>query len=307
MEKYHMVDGKFVSVHFPSIVELMEHKLDEGNPNKSEFKQYMTGGHVSGRHGDEWLGPTCSSHDDVVRGALLGDNRLYTNFLLKKIDQLRQATGRLNKDYKQAIKTAKRKPMFGAYGDEIDIHKVYQGRLDSAWRRTKRIETHKETKLVTLFVQIAGTARYSAVDSLWRAAVAVLLMEDLLNAGKSVKIVVGGTSTDVTTQGHTMTVSITVKEYNEKLSLEKLAAMSHLGFYRTFGFASKACQPYELTYGLGSSIDMPPSRMPIQFREDIHKGHSKFIVLNRCLNSTEAVRSINSALEQMKEFSDEPK
>lgn len=294
--------NKFISVHFDSILDLMDY-----NPpwpeNKWVFTDYFKGGKDT--KGGKWLGPTNKTSQDVISGAMLGDHELYKKRLVPMISKLREAMGMHKNDYKQVIKTSRRKPVFQDHGDELDIHKVYQGQIDTAWRSTKRIEVAKETKLVTLFVQIAGTSGYNAIDSLWRAAVAVLLMEELQKAGKSVKIVVGGASHGVTRGKHSMCVSITVKNYNEKLSFERLAAMSHLGFYRTFGFGAKGCQPYKLSGGLGYSVDITPRMIPLQFAQDVHKGHTKMVLLDRSLSLTDAVQSMKRAFKKMKEFSDE--
>lgn len=289
-------DRKLISVHFPGVMDLIDYQ--------PPWNQTVYSGHMKhGRGGKEWLGPTTGTSDAVIKGALLGDSELYAKHLKGKISRLRKDSGRFDRDYVQRITVARRRPQFGSSGDELDIHRVYQGQIDKAWRKTVRIEVSQETRLVTLFIQIADVSYVSAVDSLWRAAVAILLMEDLLKAGKSVKIVVGGYSRFVTKADHSMTVSIVVKNYNEKLSVERLAAMTHLGFYRTFGFGAKACQPYKLSSGLGCTSDMYKDVMPIQFKEDVHSGHAKFIILDRCEDSTGALASLNHAYNQMEEFS----
>jgi hypothetical protein len=302
MKKYYMI-GKagsrdYISVHFPSVVELLEYE-NEFTINHDIWNDHFK----RGRRRDGWYGPTTQTSEEVTRGALLGDKVLFEKHLDKMISELRKATGQFDANYTQKIQKVKRRVKFNGYGDELDIHKVYQGQLDKAWRRTERVEVEQSTKLVTLFIQIAGIAKEDATKSLWRAATAVLLYEQLIAAGKSVKVVVGGTSNDVTKKGHAMTVSVTVKEYNEKLSLQRLAAMCHLGFYRTFGFGAKACQPYKLEYSLGYSQDMTAATMPLQFQEDIHKGHAKFVMLDRCLNLDGAKTSLANAYKQMKEFS----
>lgn len=293
---------KFISVHFDSILDLLDYQTPW---NKSVWDEHVVGGTNNGSF--EWLGPTNPTSHEVVEHALKGDHELYNEWLKPMISKLREATGRHRRDYQQMITRTRRVPTWNGFGDELDIHRVYQGQLDKAWRRTIREEAAHETKLVTLFIQTGGLGMESAKASLWRAAVAILLMEDLVNAGKSVKLVAGAYSDGVTVKGHGVCTSINIKNYNESLSVERLAAMSHLGFFRTFCFGARACQPYETSFGLGHSRNMRDQDMPLQFHQDLATGHAKFVLLDRCMSLKQAIESINKAADKMKEFSNEAK
>ena len=78
--------------------------------------------------------------------------------------------------------------------------------------------------------------------------------------------------------------------------------MTHLGFYRTFGFGAKACQPHTLKSSYGASVEYSDQYMPLQMKEDIHAGHVKMVVLKRAMSEDDAVELIEKAKKQMAEF-----
>jgi len=278
-----MENGDFISVHFDSMVDFLSYE----NPwpeNKKKMSTYIdtdTPDYYNSKRGSkgQWIGPTVSSVADVKRNALLGDNELYEKYLKQKISELRKATGQYSADQKQVIKSSKRRRTFGDFGNELDIHKVYQGQLDTAWSKTRREEVDREAKFVTLFLMINGNAQVMAVDTLWRSATALLLAEDLQRAGKQVQIIVGGPSVNVTEFNHRMCVSIVVKRYNEKLAVNRLGVMSNIGFYRTFCFAAKFCQPYKVESGLGRSVFMSRNFIPLQFRDQVESGSMRMLTV----------------------------
>lgn len=297
---YRIIDPKkkLISIHFDSILNFMD-----AEPHPKNQKMYDSCMKKSPwfASGSSWYGPTCSNPKEVIQKSVIGDHELYKK-LVPKISKLKEKVGFYNKDYKQKVERTRRVRTKGPQGDEIDIHKVYQGQLDTAWTSTKRISFAKEVKLVTIFIQNEDNANVSAVDSLWRAAVAVFLTEELIAAGKSVRIIVGGASRYATDSNHSMTVSFVVKNFNASLSLERLSAMAHCGFARCVGFGAQSLQPYKLRQSLGSSVDISEEIFPLQLKPEVEAGYSKIIVLGRANNLYSAEQSLNSAYEQIEQF-----
>lgn len=299
--EYYKQEGNFISVHFPSVTEFLDYSPSSATTslrNCKNFDRYLNGTKNERTAKGTWLGPTVKDSIDVKNKALLGDRELYIGTLKEMIAKLKVATGRYDATNKDKIKAKRRKPEYRGAGDELDIHRVYQGQLDKAWRTTKIVEHDKSTKYITLFVMINGNGTMSCEETLWRAAAACLLYEDLQKAGKTVQIVVGGPSTQVTNSHHSMCVSIVAKRFNEKLSLERLAAMTHLGFYRTFCFAAKHVQPYDVKTGLGRSVGMGKHFVPLQFRPEIEAGTMKMFTVP-------AFASLDSAAFAINRLSDE--
>jgi len=287
---------KMISVQFDNILELMDYKP---TLNLKDFEYSM-----DGRTSYDKFGSTNVTAKDVINHALLGDSKLYENQLKNKVRWLDTESGYYTTDYQQQIKVVKRKVKYTDFGDEIDIHKVYRGEIGTAWRKTERVEIDSKLHLVTLLVDIGGHWGQDADDSLWRASVVVKIVRDLENAGKSVRVVVGTVSENVTRSNKMVATSIVVKEYNASLPLERLAAMCNLGFRRTAGFACNYCVEEELHDGLGQPTNISHSNLPWQLKDEEDAGHTKFVIIGRASSSYQAKDKLQEAYDQMKSFSD---
>lgn len=289
-----------VSVHFDSITDFMECKppakhqerFDEHTKNRTD------------RNGS-WFGKGNKKASDVINKALLGDPYLY-GALSSYIAELDKLTGYYTKDYEQVIEKVKRVHKRDFFGDELDIHKVYQGQLDTAWHRTERVEVASKFHLVTLLIDVGGHSGQNAIDSIWRAAIVVKLVRELEQAGKAVRIVSGfAVEGAIKANNKLLTATITIKDYNQTLTLERLAAMSHFGFMRTFCFGAFYYQEYPLYGSLGRPIDMTSKHVPIQLQKEVDAGHTKYVYIGRAMDSSSALKFLKHGYEQMEEFSKE--
>lgn len=288
-----MTDDKLVSIHFDSIVDYMSTKPHP--ENEVLFNTLMS----KNGYGPDWHGPNASNIKEVTDLGLRGDMNLLQS-LEEKIYKLREHLGMHTRDYSASIKQARRVRERAAQGDELDIHRVYQGRLDVAWGRTTRIEMDQETKLVTLLIDNEDNASVLASDTLWRAAVAVLLTEELEAAGKSVRIITyGGSAGCFSGTRKNCTVTITIKDYNSSLSMQRLAAMSHIGFGRGPGFAAMTMQPYKLRNSLGGSVSYSDRLIPLQLKPEIQKGFTKVIYLGKANNVWNAEKILTAATNRL--------
>ncbi len=290
---------KMVSIHFDSILEVMEAEESENSNNKRRFRRLMAGRAGKG----DWYGPTNHDSKDVINHALLGDAALYENHVKDMLSQLEDLEGYRTIDYEQSIKEVKRRKIRSHFGDEIDIHKVYQGDLERAWSSTERVEVDRKHHLVTLLIDLVENSTQAVRPTLWKAAVAVFLQREIEKAGKSVRILVGSTSEGSLAGMHkTVTTSIVVKEYNQTLNFERLAAMTHLGFYRTFGFAAKVSQKHEIVDTYGRAAAMDPSNISIPLQEEIDAGHTKLVLIGGPKSLHAASLAIKNAYKQMESF-----
>lgn len=290
------------SVHFESLVDFMQYQYPKDNVNRYNWRLYREGTDTD--HKPDWYGPTNNCSVQTLEKALAGDPELGKT-IQSMWAQLDQATGKKLVSYEQQIQVSKRRRIRSDFGDELDIHKVYQGQLDRAWSRTERVVIDSKHTLVTLFVDIGGNVGVDAVDALWRAVTTTRLVSELEAAGKSVKVVVGGSSSGALTgTGLLTTVSVVVKNYNQPLSLERLAAMTHLGFYRSFGFAAKMIFRQRVAPNLGHSISIA-NNVPVQLQEEVDEGHTRFVHIDRASSLQGAVTQLESAYEQMEKFSKE--
>jgi len=298
MSELFMEDSRIISIHFDSVIDLLDYKSD--GQNGDEMRGLLKGS-IMGSHSK--YGDSNKTKEDVVQHALLGDASVLRT-LNEHIVKLNEKVGGAVTSYSQKLEVAKRKKIKGSHGDEIDIHNVYQGNLDKAWTRTKRIEASSKLHLATLFIEIGDNWSVDYKESLWRAAVAARLVRELENSGKSVKVIVGAcTSNTYINCSKETTLSITVKEYGSKLSMERLAAMTHLGFFRVFGFAAFSAQDkYEVSSGLGSSKQLERHNIPLQFKSQVESGSTKMVFIRRSNSISDAIDNLTQAYSQMKEF-----
>lgn len=297
-----MENDKIISVYFDNALDLLEH--EENGRNKDRFNDFMRRSKPNFKR-NEWYGSTNHNAGDVIDHSLIGDDKLYES-LRSKINQMNKNLGVDKINYTQKIKSVRRELIHGKFGDELDIHKVYSGNLDTAWSRRVREEFDQDHHLVTLYIDIGGNSNIKVTDSLWRAVVALKVFEDLERAGKSVKIIAGGASTSsFVRDDRSCAVGVVIKEYNQSLSLQRLAAMSHVGFYRVFGFGAKACQGVRtLVKNLGRSASPSNGIIPINVQEEINKGHTKLIHIDKCCSLYDAKRSLDSIYKQLLENND---
>jgi len=289
---------KTVSMHFDSATELLDFDFASTPYGMEGKSEHLQGGYNP--RGGSWLGKTNSNNEDVITKSLVGDRDILP-YLQDKIDKLAAIENASLKESVQSIQQIKRKRTFSDQGDELDIEKVYNGQLDTAWSKTVRIEQDSKHKLVTLFIQNGGTAKKDANDSFWRSAIAVLLCQKLVAAGKSVKIIVGNASEGALVgTSKLQTSSIVIKQYNETLTMERLAAMTHLGFYRTFGFAAKYISDYKPDWGLGRTTKInSEAKLPVNLQNEIKAGHTKCIVIPELYNEYTAIAALQNAYNEL--------
>ena len=150
---------KMVSVHFDGVTDLLEF-----TPPKKHKRDFYKS--IRDRTGKPaWFGSSNKKASEVIEKALLGDSKLYET-LQRNVAELDKLTGYHTKSYQQVIQHVRRKKIKGSYGDELDIHAVYQGRLDTAWTRTHRVEVDSVHHLVTLLIDLGGASREDAADSI---------------------------------------------------------------------------------------------------------------------------------------------
>lgn len=129
----------------------------------------------------------------------------------------------------------RRKRKRGDHGDEVDIHQVYQGRVDRAWSRAvQRQNLVVGNKLVHLAVNLCAPSYVDFDDALWRGAVTLRVYEALMRMGRSVMVTVHYPCAGIYADGATGIFSVPVKSYNEPMSVSKLASMVNVGFMRVY-------------------------------------------------------------------------
>ena len=155
----------------------------------------------------------------------------------------------------------KRRRRFGEQGDDLDIHKVYRGELDTAWTYHKREAKNSVGRQITVVCNLSASCGVNAEQLFWRGASALRLAETLESAGYSVRIVAAMSSNGVDEDSKVNNCYLfEVKSLDQPIDVSNLAAIVCLsGYYRVIGFSAKvwACNTNGLTasMGLGYATD----------------------------------------------------
>jgi len=139
------------------------------------------------------------------------------------------------------ISSVRRKRVRGPIGDEVDMQRVYAGDLARAWSTTTRTPKRgRQIRPVTIVVDISTVWSRTSDEYFWRGAVATRLADELQKAGRAVRIVVAICHDDAFRDGAGFLCSVVVKDFQEPLSLDRVAYQTALaGFYRYYVFAAE--------------------------------------------------------------------
>lgn len=131
------------------------------------------------------------------------------------------------------LPSIRRRREWSGAGDEVDMARVYSGRLDTAWRRTRKGEASGNNRIFIMVDSIASGG-LDANDMFWRGAAATALGDMLTGAGYSVRMASGFRAK--TMNIHDCSLVVTVKPYQSPWTLSDAAAtMACPAFFRLLG------------------------------------------------------------------------
>lgn len=123
-------------------------------------------------------------------------------------------------------KSRRRRPVRAAAGDELDIQRVWQGDLDTAWRTTRREQSIGPSRVLLVVDAMASASTES--NELAARGAAVLALADLLcGAGYAVQIVAACEDSGFMAGDYDSRYSceVTLLEAGQVLDLHKLASL----------------------------------------------------------------------------------
>lgn len=175
---------------------------------------------------------------------------------LKKV---RENIAALSVDKPQSVRRRRRR---SDSGDEVDMQRVWSGRLEQAWQTTHREVSIENAKtMVTLMVAINGNSHMSEDSFFWRGAAAVVLADALERSGRRVEIVafsLGNKRYHGDGYGDCTLDTVQVKEFEEPLDLERVTmALCMAGFFRVYNFRWILAEEQKAYSGLGSCRTLP--------------------------------------------------
>lgn len=150
--------------------------------------------------------------------------------------------------------SVRRAPRWSDQGDELDIHRVNNGQLDSAWRRSgPRRRTGNRS--VTIMANVSINAGTSSEVLFWKGAAAMKLADVLTTAGYSVEVA-AAFATKGMDRSYCQNACLTtvIKPARAPLDLNALAVSICLaGFFRHVMFKALLAIPTDVNSGLGHS------------------------------------------------------
>lgn len=200
----------------------------------------------------DWYGKDCSSIPEFMYNVEHGWPAL-TEAVQKKAAKLTMQPDVLPP---MLVQSSRRKRVRADSGNELDIHRVYQGQLDTAWSATRKTIQETRRRAAHIYVNIDGNGNESAVDSQWRAAAAYRVCEILQRSGFTVEITVGSAFIRPFSNGPQRNfVTFTAKPSGMPLDLNRLSLQSTLGWMRSYLFAGIIYndQGYDVTPSFGSA------------------------------------------------------
>lgn len=237
-----------VNRHWDNIQDLVDAPVPE--KLKGRFATSVT----SKNNQPSWWGHGGAGYATVLEQVKHGDTELYK--------RLKGMVSKLVPDFTVATshQVRKRRKRFSSdTGMSIDMDRVYQGNLDRAWTRMRKVERPSTTnKSVAIFINASISGGTNARDAVWRAACALATTDYLTERGYNVKIYVGHKvrSCYQGSSSSNYIFSMKVKDYMQHVSPEYLAVACSVGFFRGLGFKAIMLEDkYELDYGLGRPLD----------------------------------------------------
>lgn len=204
----------------------MTNNLSEYLPNKHGNIREAQDSVDVGKHNLRWTG--FRTHDDFITALREGSDE-------------GAALIRALQPVEFSPPSMRRKVVWGEAGDEIDIHRLYKGETDKMWRSTKKHLRDGGSRFIDLIMNASANCGTDSDEMAWNGFLALKLSEALTEAGYFVRLSSIMVTKDIHRNkvGSTAVRGLTLKDYDDSLSLPKLAAVTCFGGYlRMMGFCS---------------------------------------------------------------------
>lgn len=192
--------------------------------------------------------------------------------------------------------SVKRRRQWADAGDELDRDRLYNGQLDTAWRRTTR-KHGKAPQTLSIVLPWGDNCHTSQDEMFWAPAAAIALTDLLERAGYAVDL--RGAFVSCMSRGgrHYAAVEVTVKAAGEILRPNSVAAIfAHAGAFRWYGIPALAGTPNAVDSSFGFAFD-PKEAMTLLV--DAKLTDPAHIVFPRVYSREAAVKAIQDVLTDL--------
>lgn len=158
----------------------------------------------------------------------------------------------------------RRKRKWMDQGDTLNIQRVWNGQLETAWQKPVRVNRMQpNTKRVTLAFDVSANGAVSNDQAMWRAALSQLLCDSLARAGRVFEVWVVDGTVGAFNQGWSarskpqhLWAAWCVKQTQDPLVLDRMCSMLSIGYMRSVGFSAIAMGPYDPNPGIGGALNV---------------------------------------------------
>jgi hypothetical protein len=194
----------------------------------------------------------------------------------------------------------RRKRIRDEQGDALDIGRVWNGQLDTAWERPVRTERNAmNTKRITVAFDVTANAYVSNDMAMWRAALCTLLVDSLARAGRVFEIWVVDSTASPFTWGSHMPMKLwsawCVKRTGDPLLLDRVCAMVSVGFMRTAGFMAMGAGTWSPSTGFGAAMNYG---LPMTLRKRQESGEV-VLRIGECYDRRSVINEYKRAWEEV--------
>lgn len=176
--------------------------------------------------------------------------------------------------------STRRRNVRGDYGDEVDMQRVYAGRLDAAWSRPGRASCVSR-RLFRIVVNCVARSGFDAERMAWRGVAALRLADLLSSAGYGVQIETGFNERSIVQRDYQYSLRVVTKRFEDPVDLQMLAATTALpGFFRALGHDWHAiASPVAMTGGTSYRVSDGEELIAEVQREREEDGVQSIVVL----------------------------
>lgn len=225
-------------VMFDSVAEFTEMKDDIPNC-KMIWDHKVMNNFSGGGHAMEWFG--CGSKKEFFEILHHGHPKYIDMIQKVEVDVL-------------PPKSLKRRRKMGAFGDELDIHRIYAGDFARSWSmRDKKVKiSYKNIRLITHNSTNCGV---DADSRAWIGVTVLKIAEVLIEAGYNVAIDAIDLTRNASNEENYF-CKVTVKDYESPLDLQQLSSfICFSGFFRGPGFMNMGYCQGKIDSYLGQCAD----------------------------------------------------
>jgi hypothetical protein len=184
-------------------------------------------------------------------------------------------------------------------GDDLDMTRVWNGQLDTAWSKpVKEPRMSASQRYATIYVDSATSGATSAHDTLWRAATAMCMIEVLTRMGVNTEVWVGTTGVGVYAEHgapRKFRSAVRVKQFTQPVNEDRMTTMVSSAFYRSWLFGTYMAGPWQTCSSLGM---IAPQGMPKILADRAEKGERMFTI-GYCLNEHSAQALVKSVIDSI--------